>query len=92
MQITELYNEELVESRMVWRRTGKKITRGVRYTSGNRKGRVVGSSKQCSAPIDFKKRLVLKKTKAKLGKRMSLKAKRTKRVNPVSRRLQTMNK
>lgn len=92
MQLSELHSEELTETRMVWRRTGKTIKRGVRCTSGRRAGRVVSKAKQCSAPVDFKKRLTLKRTKAKIGRRMTLKGKRTKRVNPVSRRLQAMNK
>lgn len=92
MQLSDLHSEELTEARMVWRRTGAKIKRAVRCTGGRRKGRVVSKASQCSAPVDFKKRLTLKRTKAKIGKRMSLKARRTKRVNPVSRRLQKMNK
>ncbi len=92
MQISELHEDTIVEARMVWRRTGSKIKRAVRCTGGRRKGRVVSKASQCSGPVDFKKRLTLKKNKAKMGKRMSLKARRTKRVNPVSRRLQSMNK
>jgi len=84
--------EMLFEARMVWRRTGKKVVRGVRCTSGRRKGRVVSTASQCSAPIDMKKRLSFKKTKAKFGNRMIRKAKKTKRVNPASRRLKTLNK
>jgi hypothetical protein len=91
MQLAEL-QDTLVEARMVWRRSGSKIKRGVRCTSGKRKGRVVGKSSQCSSPVNFKKRITLSRTKAKLGRRMALKAKRTKRVNPVSRRVQMMNK
>lgn len=91
MQISDL-DTELSEARMVWRKMGKTIKRAVRCTGGRRKGRVVSKASQCSAPVDFKKRLTLKRTKAKMGKRMTMKARRTKRVNPVSRRLKTMNK
>lgn len=93
MKLTEL-NEDahLLEARMVWRRSGKKIKRAVRCTSGRRKGRVVSSPAQCSAPINMKKRMTLKKTKARMGKRLSRKANRTKRLNPASRRLRTLNK
>lgn len=92
MQIAELHESEITESRMVWRKTGSKIKRAVRCTSGRRAGRVVSKASQCSAPVDFKKRLTLKRTKAKMGKRMAGKARRTKRVNPVSKRLRIMNK
>lgn len=90
--ILEDIGESLTEARMVWRRRGKKVTRGVRCTSGRRKGRVVSTASQCSAPIDIRKRFTMKKTKAKFGKRMMKKAKRTKRINPASRRLRTLNR
>lgn len=90
MRLEEL-NDSITEARMVWRRSGNKIKRGVRCTSGRRKGRVVSTSGQCSAPINLKKRMTLKKTKAKFGKRLARKARRTKRINPTSRRLRTMN-
>lgn len=92
MKINEFTEESITEARMVWRKVGNKITRGVRCTSGPRKGRTVKTASQCGAPIDIKKRLTLRKTKAKLGRRMARKAKRTKRLNPASRRLRKLNK
>jgi len=93
MKLTELSEDVyLLEARMVWRRSGKKIKRAVRCTSGRRKGKVVSSPAQCSAPINMKKRMTLKKTKARMGKRLSRKANRTKRLNPASRRLRSLNK
>lgn len=93
MKLTELSEDVyLLEARMVWRRSGKKIKRAVRCTSGRRKGRVVSSPAQCSAPINMKKRMTLKKTKARMGKRLSRKSNRTKRLNPASRRLRSLNK
>lgn len=90
--ILEDIGENLTEAKMVWRKTGNKIARGVRCTSGKRKGRVVSTASQCAAPIDIKKRFTMKKTKAKFGKRMAKKAKRTKRINPASRRLKSLNR
>ena len=85
--------EEIVsEARIVWRRSGKKITRGIRCTSGKRKGRVVSNASQCSKPINMKKRLTLKKIKARMGSRMARKAKKTRRLNPISRKVQSLNK
>ena len=93
MKAAEIVHEGLlVETRMVWKRMGKTIKRGVRCTSGRRKGRVVSSPGQCSKPIDMKKRMTLKKTKARMGARMARKAKRTKRTNPASRRLKGLNR
>jgi hypothetical protein len=90
MLIEEL--DILTETNMVWRKVGGSIVRAVRCSSGRRKGRVVGNAGQCSAPVDVKKRITLNKTRARLGKKMSAKARRTKRVNPVSKRVAKMNK
>ena len=92
MRLDEIVDEEIFEARMVWRKMGKSIKRAVRCTSGRRKGRVVSNPAQCSAPINMKKRMTLKRTKAKMGKRLSRKANRTKRLNPASRRLRQLNR
>lgn len=92
MRIDELTDEPIIEGRMVWRRVGNKVKRAVRCTSGRRAGRVVSNPSQCNAPIDLKKRLTLRKTKARMGTRMKRKAARTKRINPASRRLKSLNR
>lgn len=92
MNYQELTEETLLEARMVWRKMGNKIVRGVRCTSGVRKGRVVKTASQCSAPVNLKARLQLKKNKAKFGKRMTRKAGRTKRFNPASKRVAALNR
>ena len=84
--------EVLHEAKMVFARTGKKITKKFRCGSGPSKGRVVATASQCSAPIDRKKRQTLKKTKARMGTRLARKAKRTKRLNPISKRVRRLNK
>lgn len=90
MKLEEL-GDVITEARMVWRKSGNKLKRGVRCTSGRRKGRVVSTAQQCAAPVDLKKRMTLKKTKAKFGKRLARKARRTKRINPASKRLKSLN-
>jgi hypothetical protein len=40
----------------------------------------------------MKARFTLKRTQARMGKRIARKSKRTKRMNPVSRRIKAMNK
>ena len=92
MKIEELLEDIVVEGRMVWRKMGNTIKRAVRCTSGRRKGRVVANATQCSKPIDIKKRMTLRRTKARMGKRIAFKARRTKRTNPASRRLRTLNR
>jgi hypothetical protein len=47
---------------------------------------------QCFAAPDIKKRMIFKKTKARLGGRMIRKAKKTKRINPASKRVQALNR
>lgn len=81
-----------LDEKKVWAKSGKTIVRKYRCTAGNRKGRAVSSVSQCFAPIDIAKRLRLKKTKGKLGTRMIRKAKKTKRIDPVSKRVSRLNK
>ena len=92
MRLEEFADEPIIEARMVWRKMGNKVKRAIRCTSGRRKGRVVSTASQCNAPIDFKKRLTMKKTKARLGSRMARKSRRTKRHNIQSKRVAALNK
>jgi|TARA_R110000851_G_scaffold86833_2_gene189019 hypothetical protein len=78
---------EPLEEKQVWARKGKTLVRKYRCTGGKRKGRVVATPGQCFAAPDMKKRALFKRTKARLGKRMSRKAQKTKRTNPASIRL-----
>lgn len=85
-------SDTLVEAKMVWARKGNKVARKYRCSFGKRKGRVVSNPSQCSAPVDMKKRITLKRTKAQKGSRMTRKASRTKRVNPASKMVRTLNR
>lgn len=82
---------ELFE-RQVFAKTGNKVVRKYRCTSGARKGRTVTNVAQCFAPPDVKKRFKLAMTKARLGSKMTRKAKRTKKTNAASLRVKAMNK
>jgi len=88
----EIEEVMMCEAKMAWSRRGNKVVRKYRCTSGVRKGRIVSNAAQCGKPIDMKKRMSLKRTKAKFGSRMARKSKKTKRVNPASKRLKTMNR
>ena len=94
MFVREFYivEDESLDEKQVWARSGKKVVRKYRCTMGNRKGRVVSNMAQCYAAPNIKKRQTLKRTKARLGGRMARKAKRTKRINPASRRLKILNR
>lgn len=91
MLLRELFDNSTNEA-ATWARSGKKVVRKYRCGSGRRKGRVVAKMSQCFAAPDVKKRMTLKKTKARLGSRMTRKAKRTKKINPASVRVQRMNR
>ena len=82
---------ELTEG-MTWAKRGNKVVRKFRCVSGRRKSRVVSSPAQCFAAPDIKKRIKMKMTRARLGARMAKKARRTKRMNPLSRRVRSLNK
>ena len=84
--------EEVLEEGQTWARSGKKVVRKFRCSSGPRKNRVVAKMAQCFAAPDVKKRMVFKKTKARLGGRMVRKARKTKRINPASKRVQALNR
>jgi hypothetical protein len=92
MRWSELEQDLVIENRMVWKKRGNKVVRAVRCTSGPRKGRTVSTSSQCNKAIDQKKRLNMKRTKATKGRRMARKANKTKRLNPASRMVRTLNK
>jgi hypothetical protein len=93
MLINEFSDHSFVtETRMVWRKVGNTLKRAIRCTAGPRKGRVVSAAKQCSAPINIKKRFTLKRTKSQFGKRMSRRARLTKKRNITSRRLTALNR
>jgi len=91
MLITEIL-KNIDETKIAWARRGNKVVRKYRCASGKRKGRVVATPSQCFAAPDIKKRIKLKMTKARLGSRMARKAKRTKRINPASRRVAALNR
>jgi len=95
MRLHELFEdveEEITEAKLVWARRGKKVVRKVRCTSGKRKGRAVASASSCGKRIDMKKRFVMKRTQRRYKARIKIKARRTKKFNPASRRVARLNK
>jgi hypothetical protein len=92
MLLNEAYNTVVTEAKVVFAKRGKSVTRKFRCTVGPRKGRVVANPSQCAAPINLKKRFILKRTKAAKGARMNKKAQRTKRLSPASRIVARLNK
>ena len=91
MLLFELFDRQ-IDEKQVWARSGQKVVRKYRCGSGTRKGRVVSKISQCFAAPNVKRKIQLKKTKARFGSRIAKKAQRTKRVNPASKRIQSLNK
>jgi hypothetical protein len=83
---------EMISEKQVWAKSGKKVVRKYRCSTGTRAGRVVSKIAQCFAAPDIKKRTKMKITKARLGKKMARKATMTKKRNPVSKRVAALNK
>lgn len=90
MKISDLTAD--IDESLVWARRGMGIGKKYRCKHGPRKGRVVASPDQCFAARDVGKSIALGKTKKSKGKRMSRKTRRTKRYNPISRRIRKLNK
>ena len=86
------HEEDDLEEGPTWARSKNKVVRKYRCTGGPRKNRIVSQLKQCFAAPNVKKRMALKRIKARLGARITRKAKRTKRINPASIRVQRLNK
>jgi hypothetical protein len=72
-------------------RSGNKIVRKYRCTSGTRRGRIVSKPGTCSAPKNIKSSVSMKKARRKKGSQMVLKALRTKRATKSSKRLAKLN-
>jgi hypothetical protein len=85
-------DEEFYEAKLVYARSGKKVVRKYRCSSGRLKGKTVANPTACFKPVNVKKRFTLAKTKAKMGSRMARKSKMTKRMNPASKRLKMLNR
>jgi len=82
----------MVETKMIFGRKGKQVVKKYRCSLGRKKGRIVSNPSVCSAPLDLKKRMTMKKMKARMGARLQRKIKFTKKFNPASRRVAAMNK
>ena len=76
----------------IFGRNKGKVVRKYRCMTGQRRGRIVANLGQCFASPNIKKKLSMKRTRARLGARMARKARRTKRTNPASIALKRLNK
>ena len=94
MLLAELFHadgEILIEG-MVFARRGKKIVRRYRCTSGPRRGQTVKNAGSCGGSRDAKRRVISKRAYARKGRRILGKRRRTLRLNPISLRVQALNR
>jgi len=84
--------EVFTEAKRVWAKRGKKLKRMVRCTSGKKKGRTVANVGACSKAINVKKRFMMKRIRKRFNAKIVRKSQRTKKFNPLSKRLKSMNK
>ena len=75
MLLREFFIDQ-IDEKQVWARTGKKVVRKYRCSSGRRKGRVVSKIAQCFAPLDIKQSVRLKQTKRKVGSKVGYRRKK----------------
>ena len=72
-------------------RSGNKIVRKYRCTSGSRRGRIVSKPSTCSAPRNVKSTINIKKAKRRSGRLMTTRAQRTKTALKTTKRLKRLN-
>ena len=87
-----MFLREILEGAVqIFGRSGNKTVRKYRCTSGSRKGRIVAKPSTCSKPVNVKQITQMKRTRAKKTSPISIRARQTKRSNPVSQRLKKIN-
>lgn len=79
-------------ARIVYARSGQKLVKKWRCTSGKRKGRLVSSPEGCFKPMDVKKRAQMRRTQRQKSAQISRKSQLTKRTNPITRQVTRLNK
>lgn len=83
---------EMLEATQVYNRSGGKVVRKYRCTSGIRKGRTMSSPAACNKPINIKKSKTLKATKASKPSQIKMSGIKTRRHNPAHQRTVKANK
>ena len=92
MLLRDLYNFSIDEGvTTIFGKTGNKVVRKYRCTSGTRKGRIVAKPATCNAPKNMKGIKHTQTDPTQEGSVISTKASRTKRTNPASQKLKRLN-
>jgi hypothetical protein len=91
MFVREIF-DLVLETTTIFGKSGNKMSRKYRCTSGPRKGRIVAKSSTCTAPLNVKKSTKMKATRRAKKSLQAVRAARTKRTNPISKRVAAVNK
>lgn len=83
--------EEVTGTSQIFGKYKDKVKRRYRCTSGPRKGRQVADPATCSAPINIKKRMDFRATRAKKKGIQGARAGYTKKYNPTSKIAKKLN-
>lgn len=88
-----MYLREIFEAAtQIFGKSGGKVVRKYRCTSGSRKGRVVAKASTCTAPRNVKSSNKMKALRKRKGKSLTIKATQVKRTNAASRSTARRNK
>lgn len=79
-------------AKIIYARSGGKLVKKYRCNQGRRKGRIVSSPRGCFGPIDMKQRMRMRRLRKQKQKQIARKTKKTKKMNPISRQVQRLNK
>lgn len=79
-------------AKLVYARSGNKVIKKYRCTSGKRKGKLVATPQGCFGPIDIKKRMRMRRLRKQQERKIALRTKRTKETNPISKQVARLNK
>ena len=76
----------------IFGKTGGKVVRKFRCTSGSRKGRIVAKPETCNKPKRVQSSINIKRAKARRGSAMKIATARRKRAGGQSQRLARINR
>lgn len=84
---------ELIEGvTQIFGKSGGKVVRKYRCTSGSRKGRIVAKPSTCTAPKKMSASTAMKKTRRARSSQQAIRTSRTKKYNVASKRVAKINR
>lgn len=88
-----MFINEIVEgATQIFGKTGGKMVRKYRCTSGQKKGRIVAKPQTCNTPIKVRSSVAAKKARSRKSPLIKIRSRITKKTNPTSRLVGKLNK